>query len=95
LIDVNGDGNIEFDEFARVFAREIDVDRLTPDAGRESDGEVDWKHKVFSQVNAAIRKLNLDMYTAFSAFDDNKDGMISRAEFSQAFENMGLALTQS
>jgi Ca2+-binding EF-hand superfamily protein/chromosome segregation ATPase len=90
LIDSNADGNIEFYEFKSVFAKELDLEEF-----RESPVATDWKDQLFIRMNDAIKKYNLNLTEAFAAFDQNKDGRISKSEFAGSFKNMGVTLTAS
>jgi len=50
LIDVSGDGIIEFHEFAAVFNSDIEI------KDESIDIDLSWKDRIFMQINNAIRK---------------------------------------
>lgn len=89
LIDTNRDGQIEFSEFSKVFERELE---LKPHEKKALS--LDWKDELFAKINDAIKKYGLDLNEAFSSFDENRDGRISKGEFTQAFTKMGAGLTR-
>lgn len=52
-----------------------------------------WEEEILEKVRKRIREKNLSLRQAFSAFDENKDGMISPSEFTKTFRVMELGLT--
>ncbi|OMJ69796.1 hypothetical protein SteCoe_32381 [Stentor coeruleus] len=52
-----------------------------------------WEEQILEKVRKRIREKNLSIRQAFSAFDENKDGMISPSEFIKTFRVMELGLT--
>ena len=86
LIDTDRDGLIEYPEFKRVFEREIEI--------QSKEGlKIDWKDELISKVNEAMRANGITINEAFSAFDSDKDGKISKSEFGRAFSSMGATLS--
>ncbi|CAG9327185.1 unnamed protein product [Blepharisma stoltei] len=89
LIDTNKDGLIEFSEFSKVFERELE---LKPQEKKAMSA--DWKDELIARINDTLRKVGMDLYQAFSAFDTNHDGRINRGEFNQTFARMNAGLTR-
>lgn len=88
LIDSNKDGAIEFSEFNRVFERELDLKK------DRKGFNLDWKDELFNKINNAVKTYGMDLSEAFSSFDKNHDGRISKSEFTQVFREMGVGLTR-
>ena len=72
------DGKINFREFC----------------ARIESGALPWEERILGMVRTRIREKNLSVREAFSAFDENKDGTITRAEFIETFRVMQLGLKQ-
>ena len=77
--DVGKTGKIEY----RIFCEKIQ--------GQQGGS---WEEKILTQVRNRIKEKNLSVRQAFSAFDENKDGIISKGEFIETFMVMQLGLSQ-
>lgn len=90
MIDTNKDGQIRFEEFKRVFDRELSLEPV-----ESKILELDWKDELFNRINTAIKTYNVDLTEAFSALDENKDGRITKGEFIATFNRMGVNLSKA
>lgn len=62
-------------------------------ADRALKAEDSWEEQILEKVKERIREKRLSVWQTFEAFDANKDGFISGAEFRQTFKIMQLGLT--
>jgi protein fantom len=76
--DTSHDGKVNYKEFC---------EKIENRAGS-------WEEKTLDLLRKRIREKNLNVRQTFDAFDENKDGMISRPEFVQTFKIMQLGLSQ-
>eukprot|EP00743_Colponemidia_sp_Colp-15_P008540 GILK01009293.1.p1 GENE.GILK01009293.1~~GILK01009293.1.p1 ORF type:complete len:1971 (-),score=574.63 GILK01009293.1:67-5757(-) len=60
-----------------------------------SSADKAWETAIFLRVGDAIRRNKMSLKDAFTVFDLNGDGKISKAEFVNVFEKMNLQLTRS
>lgn len=74
---------------------EVFCDRLNQSVSQSISRSVSEsaEEKILNQVQHRIQEKNLSIRQAFLAFDENRDGTISRNEFMKTFRSMELGLT--
>ena len=71
----------------------IFCDKITQTESSQAKA-VNWEEEILNRVRNRISEKGLSVKQTFSAFDENKDGVISSAEFIKAFRIMELGLTE-
>ena len=88
LADSSGDGQINYQEFERLFGNF--VKESLNDEKKGGDDTLDWKYAVVLKMDAAIRSENLSMLDAFQIIDRDSDQSISHDEFLGMFQQMNM-----
>ena len=93
--DRNGTGQIQYREFAREFG--VGAGTTTMGGGQvgvqNSQESVRLASAVVDEVKALLRANRVNLATAFNAFDRNRDGRISRHEFTTGLQALNIGLT--
>ena len=93
--DRNGTGQIQYREFAREFGSGAGTS--TGNGGgvgvQSSQESLRLASAVVDEVKALLRANQVNLDTAFNAFDRNRDGRISRQEFTSGLQALNIGLT--
>ena len=88
MADINGDGQITFDEFYNLFKQSIkDLDKLEV---RAQATELNWMQKLVMEMESSIRENKMSLLDVFQIIDEDKSGYIDIEEFNKLLSNMGV-----
>ncbi|DBA00219.1 TPA: LOW QUALITY PROTEIN: hypothetical protein N0F65_007844, partial [Lagenidium giganteum] len=83
-MDANGDGSIEYKEFAAFLAQ------LMENSAKEEKEQ--WKDQIHRIITRALDK-GIKVHHVFKQFDVSGDGKLSLDEFARALEQLGVPIT--
>ena len=96
VLDADGDGNVDFDEFKSILTADVEGSKETNAAPEIGSQKV---FKVLQRAMKSQRKLYghilADAKSAFEAMDLDGSGALDHGEFKQALQRLGLGVTDA